>query len=1077
MLSLSKLVWLLLLFIVVIPTFAAQCNTKELWEAEKGTARVVNEEGCFTADGWDCGCSAGEEAPTLSVVTNGVVVVCFPNYQIATSSHCTGIEMPLFGSIACGSGGVTKNGAGFDRFDDGEYKCCASASWTYPDGCKPGSSLADSATPTIQLQGTLAFTMTLPNSHLCYTAKAESSPTAAVCAAAGTGTGPSSASDTPACTNAGTQVSAMLLWSDATLNKVSVIECANGGSTAIGIAEEITVTARTLADAAAPTIQVNDNIAFTMTLPNSHLCYTAKAGTLPTAAVCGVAASGTGPSAASETPVCTAAGTQVAETLVWGDATLTKVSIIECANGGSTAIGIAEEITVTARTLANAATTTIQVNDNIAFTMTLPNSHLCYTAKAGTSPTAAVCGVAASGTGPSAASDTPVCTDAGTQVAETLVWGDATLTKVSVIECANGGSTVIVRALVAGNLDSVVGNGVYVNGPASHSLTIDSSSWNIDTQHFTTRGTAGTYEPVSSHHVEVIFDDLSALDSDIIIEFSARVDSIANAHEKPGIQLGMFAYAFTAPEIGSGNFHAYKITLVNRTRMVEIDGVVVLPAQTYRGAGWSGCGGVMIGGGTISSQWKDPTTHVYGVSTCGRGPPGVVLLGAYHTYASGTGDSLYARMDGSYRNFTIRTLAPVLAIGIAEEITASVPTYAPTYAPTSVPTTATPPGWVVQAGGNVVLPKSTASGRICWSTGTTGTPAAPDCTATTNGAETAVGSLATVVCSADSTSATVDLTWDVATQVKITAIECSAANADVGAALTYTVTARTPLADSATPTIQVNDKLTFTMTLANSHLCYTAKAGTSPSTAMCAASGSGTGPSAANDTSVCTGVGINVTRTLVWGDSTLTKISVIECASGGSTPIGIAEEVTVTAPTSAPVLTSSTPTSAPTVSNATFCNEGYTGAYCDTCAERFHRVHGICASCTYTTLWGAFALPTAVNVGGFVVALPSLMAVKFAFVYTSSKSDVDDHRSMQELGKEVFFQTMKVSCSEWIGQYFFLTLTFFPLLFQSVHHRPHLVFPTRCKRQLRGERKCSSCTRSGEHLLRRLSLRSTPRSS
>jgi hypothetical protein len=68
-------------------------------------------------------------------------------------------------------------------------------------------------------------------------------------------------------------------------------------------------------------------------------------------------------------------------------------------------------------------------------------------------------------------------------------------------------------------------------------------------------------------------------------------------------------------------------------------------------------------------------------------------------------------------------------------------------------------------------------------------------------------------------------------------------------------------------------------------------------------------------------------------------------------------------------------------------------------------------------LWDAFALPIAVNVGGIALALPSLMAVKFAFVYTSSKSDVDDHRSTKELGKEVFFQTIKVSsCSEWDGQ-------------------------------------------------------------
>ena len=53
--------------------------------------------------------------------------------------------------------------------------------------------------------------------------------------------------------------------------------------------------------------------------------------------------------------------------------------MIECASGGTNAIGIAEEITVTARTLADAATMVKQVGDTIAFTMMAANSHLCYT--------------------------------------------------------------------------------------------------------------------------------------------------------------------------------------------------------------------------------------------------------------------------------------------------------------------------------------------------------------------------------------------------------------------------------------------------------------------------------------------------------------------------------------------------------------------------------------------------------------------------------------------------------------------------------------------------------------------------
>ena len=241
-------------------------------------------------------------------------------------------------------------------------------------------------------------------------------------------------------------------------------------------------------------------------------------------------------------------------------------------------------------------------------------------------------------------------------------------------------------------------------------------------------------------------------------------------------------------------------------------------------------------------------------------------------------------------------------------------------------------------------------------------------------------------------------------------------------------------------------------------------------------------------------------RLLVWGGSTASG----KTADLWSTPLqpvfaAMMAQLITAAPTAAPT-SSLSPTSAPTVSNATFCNEGYTGGYCDTCAGRFHRVHGICARCTYTTLWDAFALPIAVNVGGIALALPSLMALKFAFVYASTKSDVDDHRSMAELVKEVFFQTMKVSCSEEFWTFIlayllfftydvvcserreifiphFLPLFFFFSLSQSVRHRPRLVLSARCKRQLRGERRRPPCARSGERLLRRLSLRSTARSS
>ena len=204
----------------------------------------------------------------------------------------------------------------------------------------------------------------------------------------------------------------------------------------------------------------------------------------------------------------------------------------------------------------------------------------------------------------------------------------------------------------------------------------------------------------------------------------------------------------------------------------------------------------------------------------------------------------------------------------------------------------------IQPGGKVAFTKSIANGRLCWTTGTTGSPATPVCPEVpSSSAATAVGNAGdTVTCSADSTAATVDLTWDATTQLKITAIECSAANADVGAAATYTVTART-LANTAAPTIQVNDNLAFTMTAANSHLCYTAKATTSPTAAVCAVAGVGTGPTAASDTPVCTDAGTQVGETLIWGDATLTKVSVIECANSGSTAIGIAEEITVTATT------------------------------------------------------------------------------------------------------------------------------------------------------------------------------------
>ena len=311
-----------------------------------------------------------------------------------------------------------------------------------------GTASADvggTASQSIQPGGKVAFTKSGDSGRVCWTTGTTGSPANPVCSATTNGAATAVGSlTTVVCSADSTTATVDLTWDVATQLKITAIEC-SAANADVGNAATYTVTARTLTDtaSAAPTIQVNDNLAFTMTLANSHLCYTAKAGTSPTAAVCAGAGSGAGPSAASDTATCTNAGTQVGETLIWGLNTLTKVSVIECANGGSNAIGIAEEITVTARTLANAATPTIQVNDNLAFTMTLANSHLCYTAKAGTSPTTAVCAAAGVGTGPTAASDTATCTNAGTQVGETLIWGDATLTKVSVVECANGGSTAV----------------------------------------------------------------------------------------------------------------------------------------------------------------------------------------------------------------------------------------------------------------------------------------------------------------------------------------------------------------------------------------------------------------------------------------------------------------------------------------------------------------------------------------------------------------------------------------------------------------------------------------------------------
>jgi len=70
--------------------------------------------------------------------------------------------------------------------------------------------------------------------------------------------------------------------------------------------------------------------------------------------------------------------------------------------------------------------------------------------------------------------------------------------------------------------------------------------------------------------------------------------------------------------------------------------------------------------------------------------------------------------------------------------------------------------------------------------------------------------------------------------------------------------------------------------------------------------------------------------------------------------------------------------------NKTYCDEGYGGSSCDFCLPRWHRAHGVCVKCVYTSFIDAFALPTAVNVGGVLLFLPILLVCKVIYVLQCS---------------------------------------------------------------------------------------------
>jgi len=235
--------------------------------------------------------------------------------------------------------------------------------------------VTEGATPTLKKGATITVSnIGAATNHLCWTSAA-SSVTAATCATAAGSANVDLGSD--GCSEALSSQTVNLVWSDNSKPDISIIECDQDGSTAVGIAVGVAVTETNMAvtQGATPSLKNGATVDITGLTGTNWVCWAAATSGTPSAAC---AANGSPSTDIGAATGCSAAASSNAVALTWTTVANVKINVIECSSA-SASLGTAVDITVTPTNIA-ASDATIAAGATVAVTGLTTGNHLCWTA-------------------------------------------------------------------------------------------------------------------------------------------------------------------------------------------------------------------------------------------------------------------------------------------------------------------------------------------------------------------------------------------------------------------------------------------------------------------------------------------------------------------------------------------------------------------------------------------------------------------------------------------------------------------------------------------------------------------------
>merc|ERR1719453_294160 len=247
--------------------------------------------------------------------------------------------------------------------------------------------VTEGATPTLKKGATITVSnIGAATNHLCWTSAA-SSVTAATCAAASGSANVDLGSD--GCSVALSSQTENLVWSDNSKPDISIIECDQDGSTAVGSAVGVAVTETNMAvtQGATPSLKKDSTVDITGLTGTNWVCWDAATSGTPSAAC---AANGSPATDIGAVSGCSAAASGGAVALKWTTVANVKINVIECSSA-SASLGTAVDITVTPTNMAvtQGATPSLKNGATVDITGLTGTNWVCWDAATSGTPSAA----------------------------------------------------------------------------------------------------------------------------------------------------------------------------------------------------------------------------------------------------------------------------------------------------------------------------------------------------------------------------------------------------------------------------------------------------------------------------------------------------------------------------------------------------------------------------------------------------------------------------------------------------------------------------------------------------------------